>query len=186
MGIVLTKAEKAFLAKYEISPQCVMDGTGLPRKKYAEVLRATGKLLAWGVTPCARQGHRIRNAHGKCVMCYPATLVFSRRHRAPGYVYVAHSPALRIIKIGLTSDNADRVSQLRMHNLGGVNDWKIHRTVFCEKAGEIELAVQQKLAKFQVDTPFSSKEGYCRETFNCGLRTATAALREALASGVNA
>lgn len=182
MGIALTKEEKVFLNKYEIAPQSIMDATGLARKVYGPLLRETGHLLAWGVTPCHKHGHQLRNAHGKCVMCDTSALAFSKRHYEPGYVYVAYSPSLKRVKIGSTKDQDDRVSQLNMHNLGGCNDWVIRKSVYCSKAGQIESGVHKMLAKFQIATPYGSKDGHCRETFKCGLRAATNALREVIST----
>lgn len=182
MGIALTKDEKVFLEKHEISPQSVMEASGLSRKVYATLLKETGHLLAWGVTPCQKYGHRLRNAHGKCVMCHPSALAFSKRHYEPGYVYVAYSASLKRVKIGSTKNQDDRVSQLNMHNLGGFNDWTIHKSVYCVKAGQIESTVQKKLAKFQIDTLYGSKDGCCRETFKCGLRTAINTLRDVIST----
>lgn len=180
MGVALTKEQEAFLNKYEISPLSIMDCTGLLPKVYGPLLKEKGMLLAWGVTPCTKHGHRLRNSRGRCVMCDPATLAYSRRHREPGYIYVAYSPTLKLVKIGMTKDKSDRVRQLNMANLGDFNDWEIRKSVHCQSAGELETAVQRKLAKFQVDTPFASKDGYCRETYKCGLRTAINALRDVI------
>ena len=182
MRLAMTKDAKVFLKKYEISPQSVMDATGLPRKVYGPLLKETGRLLAWGVTPCQKQGHQLRNAHGRCVMCDTSALSFSRRHYEPGYVYIAYSPSLKRVKIGLTKNQDDRLNQLNMHNLGGYKDWVIHKSVYCAMAGQIETAVQKKLAKYQIDTAYASKDGHCRETFKCGRRTAINTLQDVIST----
>ena len=56
----LSAAESKFLTDFGIPPEWVFNATGLPRQAYRDIMRASGQILAAGVTPCNAAGHRHR------------------------------------------------------------------------------------------------------------------------------
>lgn len=179
MSIQLTEQELSFLRHVGISENSVFDATNLPPSKYRTLMKDRSAIIAWGVTPCRAMGHRLRDSHGHCVMCHPASLSHAKRYHVDAYVYVAYSASTRLVKVGYSKDLNDRVRQMSLHKLGGANDWTIFESVLCNDAGRVEANVHNALAKYQYVTEYSAKEGICREVFRCLPRVAVKALRKA-------
>ncbi len=56
----LSAAESKFLLDLGIPPEWVFDAKGMPPRIYRDIMRASGQILAAGVTPCNAAGHRLR------------------------------------------------------------------------------------------------------------------------------
>jgi len=170
----LSKAEMVFLNKHKISLGAVFDATGLGPKDYGVSMRALGKAVAFGVTPCKKKGHTLRSRSGSCVVCAPASISFQSRFNTLAYVYIAGSIELNLIKAGYSSEIEARSFSLNEQNYAGASDWEILFWVKTENAGRIEFNLHSELSKFRCPTTFvrSGKTIDCLETFSCGASTA--------------
>lgn len=179
----LTEAQKAFLTKHQISNSSVLDATGLKPTIYKTIMRELEKVAAFGVTPCKKHGHQLRNRSGHCIQCNPATLAFQARHAKTGYVYVAGSQKLRLIKIGFSGDVDKRMHSLNHLNYASTTDWVCLYWVNSEAAGKLEFESQQIVKPFLKPTSYA-RDGHivkCLETFSCNAKQAINAV-ETLAS----
>lgn len=178
MSINLTEQERSFLKRVGLSIQSVFDATKLSRSVYGRLMKARGKIVATGVTPCKAHGHRLRDSHGHCVMCNPSCLTHAKRHYTAAYVYVAYSACARLLKIGYTETLDDRIRQMNLHKLANANDWILCKAEFCENAGCVEAEVHRALCKYKLETVYGAKQGLSKEVFRCGRKTAINALNK--------
>ena len=65
----LTEEQLAYLQNHKVSLGSVFDATGLGRKDYSAKMKALGKAVAYGVTPCKKAGHTLRSRSGGCIQC---------------------------------------------------------------------------------------------------------------------
>ena len=175
----LSKTNLAFLNKHRISLGAVFDATGLGPKDYGKAMRALGKAIAYGVTPCRKGRHTLRSRSGTCVVCFPASLSFQSRFEALAYVYIAGSLKLNLIKAGYASEISARSSSLNEQNYAGASDWEILFWVKTENAGRIEFNLHTELSEYRSPTSFvrSGEEIDCLETFSCGAFSAIDTLK---------
>jgi hypothetical protein len=175
----LTQEQKEFLDDHGISLGSVFDARGMTRQVYHDEMKALGKVVAIGVTPCAREGHSIRSRHGHCIVCNPATLVFQERWDQDAFVYVAGSLSLRVVKIGFASDVENRITSLRVLGYAGADDWMALYWVETKHAGHHEYKAQQLLKIFAAPTKYvrDDREVDCLETFACDATHAIDAVR---------
>lgn len=178
----LSKLQKIFLAQQGVPLFKVFDATGMGKTEYGEAASALGMVVVYGVKPCKAQGHTLRLRSGHCVECRPAGLGYLLRYDDPGEVYVAHSPTRKVVKIG-TSKNADeRMRHLKSYQYGGVSDWTLVYSQFCEKAGRVEFEAHSRLPNYIVDGAYMKGGSVieCRELFSCGVAIAVKTVRGAL------
>jgi hypothetical protein len=173
--IRLSRSQKEFLDSQNISESKVFDATGIPTKIWKKILVDEGYELAIGVTKCQKQGHGIRNRHGKCAVCTPLNKVFSDRYHDSAYVYIAESKSANMIKIGFSNRPDSRINDIRYEGYGGVKDWTLTKKFKSVKAGKLENRIHQRLATFSDPRPYlkdgKSKDG--KEIFNCTVEVAT-------------
>lgn len=169
---------KAFLVQHHIPRKEVFNATGLTPAEYKVQMKASGNVVAVGVRPCPH-GHVLRTRHNKCVICHPETLSYARRHHEPAEVYLAHSRAGRLFKVGITNHRADRFEQLNGHGIGGHCDWVLLATRTCAEAGQVEHHIHTLLAPYAVREGHRSRSGVSRELFRCSERVVLEAFRQA-------
>jgi len=99
----LTKEQLDFLKSQGVPLSKVFDATGMGPSKYSTVMKDLGMVVAYGVTPCGKAGHRLKTRSGHCVQCKTANLAFQARFDDPGEVYVARSAKQNILKVGTSS-----------------------------------------------------------------------------------
>lgn len=116
----LTKEQTTFLTKHNTAVGSVFDATGLGKNDYRKLMKDLGKTVAIGVTPCKKGNHAMRTRSGHCIQCNPASLAFQKRHSMNGYVYIAGSLELSVIKVGLASDVEERMKSLNRLNYAGL------------------------------------------------------------------
>lgn len=69
-----------------------------------------------------------------------------------GYLYLAKSADLGLIKVGFSGDDPDnRIDIANLEGYGGAWDWQICLTVWADHAGAKEIAVHQSLADFRAE-----------------------------------
>lgn len=121
--------------------------------------------VAYGVTPCAKKNHTLRNKSGNCLQCYPASIGYENNHNRGGYIYIAQSKAGKIIKIGTTENILVRTKTLNEQKYGSQLDWIIPVSREVKKnCGQIEKAMHAKLKEFYVIGRYL-KDGTTQSTY---------------------
>ena len=75
----LTEEQLAYLQKHKVPLGSVFDATGLGRRNYSAKMKALGKAVAYGVTPCKKAGHTLRSRSGGCIQFSPAVATLLRK-----------------------------------------------------------------------------------------------------------
>lgn len=179
----LTKEQIDFLKSQGVPLSKVFDATGMGLSKYGAAMKELGMVVAYGVTPCKKAGHRLKTRSGHCVQCKTANLAFQARFDDPGEVYVALSAKQNILKVGTSTDRYTRVERINAYGYGGASDWVIRFHKQYPKAGRVEYEAHTVLDSFRVARTYN-KDGFmveCRELFQCDLSTAIAAVEQAAA-----
>ena len=147
----LTSEQKEFLSSYGINENEIFNASGLRREEYSVIMRANDFKAAYGVTPCKKNNHSLRNRSGNCLQCYPASIGYEKNHNRGGYVYIAQSKTGEIIKIGTTENILARTKTLNEQKYGSQSDWTIPVAREVSKnCGKIEKALHAELKQFYV------------------------------------
>lgn len=126
----------------------------MPPARYRAIMRASGHVLASGVTPCRAAGHRLRTRAGHCVVCKPVNLLFLLRYHVAMFVYVARSFDLELAKIGVAEDAAARVRSLNDEGYAGGYDWELYGSIHCKNAARVEAVVAVQFRDSQRPIPW--------------------------------
>jgi len=179
-----TEEQLEFFLRHEIPLSQVFDATGYSTGEYKAIMRELGMVVAIGVSPCARSGHTVRTRAGHCAQCGTHNLAFLRRFDDAGYVYVAFSESLQLVKVGTTSDTNARLTTLNYFGYGGAYDWSIQFFSHCQRAGRVEFLAQQALWRYVVwrDYVKQGESVRCQELFKCPAKGAIAAVKNVLES----
>ena len=166
----ITEEQLNFLESHNISLSEVFDATGLSRSQYQPIMKETEKIIAVGVTLCARSSHSMRTGAGHCVQCNTATIAYIERYYKKGHIYIAGSKKEKVVKVGFTSETTNRESSLNKQKYGEIDDWKILFFAMCKNAGKIECNTHKDLNKYLTDRSFvkNHKRNDCYEIFSCG------------------
>ena len=183
----ITKEQLKFLETQKISLDKIFDATGLSKTEYHKSMKEMDKIIAIGVTPCAKFSHSMRTRNGHCVQCNTATIAFLERHYEKGYIYIAGSKKEEVIKVGFASDINNREESLNDEGYGEINDWKILFQVMCKDAGKIEFRTHKKLNKYLINRSYlkNNKKNECYEIFSCSYSLAKKTLDENIGDNNN-
>jgi len=179
----LSSTQLAFIEKMELNLYDLFDASGLRTSEWKLQMKQLGKLVAFGVTPCAAMGHSLRTRAGHCVQCNTANLSYLKRMHEEADVYVAWSKIAQMSKIGLSKDAYIRLESLNYFKYGGVNDWEMKLVYTCENAGEVESKAHRILSGYlNVGVKYmnGNVERFCTEIFKCRLKQALDALEQAV------
>ena len=138
-------------------------------------MKDLGMTIAIGLNPCtARERHTLKDKYGHCVQCETNNFAFQKRYNELGFIYVASSESIGLVKIGTAKDTAKREYSLNNVGYGGCNDWKIQFTQQYEKMGRIEFDVHQSLKTYSVSKEYwrQGNPVECSELFNCSVELA--------------
>jgi hypothetical protein len=165
----ITQEQLNFLEVQKISLDKIFDATGLSKTEYHQIMKEADKIIAIGVTPCAKFSHSMRTRNGHCVQCNTASIAFLERHYDKGYIYIAGSKKEEVVKVGFASDINNREQSLNDEGYGEINDWKIIFQVMCKNAGKIEFNTHKKLNKYLTNRNYlkNNKRNECYEIFSC-------------------
>jgi hypothetical protein len=184
----LTEDQKQFLNSKGVIDSEIFDATNLKKSEYSKLMRELDYKVAYGVTPCAKGNHSLRDRNGNCLQCNPLILAYAKNHNDGGYVYIAHSKSSKLIKIGSTSNISKRGATLKEHQYGSQSDWEIAYYTYVEKKrGAIETEIQTLLKEHYVISHYF-KNGVKQSTyeiFNCSVNKALSLLKEVVAKKVD-
>jgi hypothetical protein len=178
----LTSAQRSFLEHHGIALSSTFDASGMKKSQYAPAMREADKFFAYGLSPCARGGHRLRTRSGNCPECDPASISFALRHLRDAHVYIAGSLRKKLIKVGTSRDLSTlpkRIGILNCDGYGDASDWRLLSNVYAgNNAGRLESAVHRHLedCRMSVDYWHSGKITLGKECFCCSYSTARSAL----------
>ncbi|NHA14603.1 GIY-YIG nuclease family protein [Thioalkalivibrio sp. XN279] len=178
----MNKIERDFIAHHGIPASSIEDLSGLPRTEWRQRMRSTNALVSIAGAPCRAFGHRLRVSGGQCAQCNPHSLGYTRRHRSPGFVYVAFSTELACRKVGTAVDPRARIELLSREKYGGAVDWVLEASFQTDRAGDVETRAQRALKRFRQDGSYR-KEGKsinAKELFCADLQQVRKAIRKAL------
>ena len=170
----LSDDQLVFFAANGLSERDAFDASGMRRAAYQAEMRALKKLVAYGVSPCAKAGHTLRALSGNCLQCNPLNLVFHQRFESSAWLYIAYSEEGEIVKIGVTKNVKTRNKSLRSQAYGGLQDWDIKSAIQVPVAGEIENEIQNALAQHRHFAQYlkNNHRQSTYELFNCSLSDA--------------
>jgi hypothetical protein len=177
-----TSAELAFLHEQRIPESDVFHAEGMPKKLYKPVMEELGAIFVTGSAPCLAAGHTIRTRAGHCAQCDTSRIAYQRRHRSKGFVYVAHSRSLDLVKIGSSKDPLRRVNGLAKMGYGGCADWHLVRHYPSSSVGRVEFNAHAQLESERVPVVYL-RDGFrvcCREAFRVRPSDALRAVERAL------
>ena len=184
----LTEDQKLFLNSKGVIDSEIFDATNLKKSEYSKIMRELDYKVAYGVTPCAKGNHSLRDRNGNCLQCNPLILAYAKNHNDGGYVYIALSKNSKLIKIGSTSNITKRGATLKEHQYGSQSDWEIaHYTYVDKKRGAIEKEIQTLLKEHYVVSHYF-KNGVKQSTyeiFNCSVKKAISILIDVLANNLD-
>ncbi|WP_159080027.1 GIY-YIG nuclease family protein [Methyloceanibacter sp. wino2] len=168
----LTDDQLRSLGRHKLPVDSVLDARGMRTSDWKIELKRQNKSLALVDSPC-QKGHaaRLRLSSGHCVECSPQGVAHWKRHQVPGFVYVAVSRKLRLVKIGIAQLASERADALIKDEYGGADDWQlIYRRKF-DKAGWVEAKAQTSLAEYSSPRTYTRKHHgksvTARELFSC-------------------
>jgi hypothetical protein len=139
----LKTSELSFLRRVSVEAHLTYDVSGMTTAEWKNAMRALGKIIAFGATPCAAHGHRLRTRAGHCAQCNPANISYLKRMDTPGDVYVAWSKSSSFCKIGSALNAYEREVTLRKSRYGGASDWEIALIYTTTHSGELETIAQR-------------------------------------------
>ena len=177
----LTEEQLEFLEEQGISLGSVFDAGGvLRRREYRSEMEALGKVVAIGVTPCAREKHQLRTRSGACAMCNPDALRFQERWSQDALVYIAGSQSAQILKVGFASNVSSRIGSLNSLGYAGINDWEALYWAETENAGLKEYRAHLRLRDYACPRKYTKagRDVNCLETFACDVLNAIRTVRE--------
>ena len=163
-----------FLKHHGIDDSEVYDATNMPTWEYKEMMSLYGYKVATGVSPCSAYGHTLRGSKGHCIICKPEGLNYRSRYNLPGAVYIAHSIKSQLIKVGMTKDSPQkRVRSLNTSGYGGIDDWILIKSRYCQNMGYVENEIKKQFKDFLQPIEFYRNNSWVLETsteiFNCNL-----------------
>lgn len=184
---ILTKEEKDFLKKYNLSPTDFYDARGESVTVYHDKAKAAG--CQFVINSC-QYGHRLKDRSGHCIVCKPAYMTYQRRESGGGIVYVAISG--KYCKVGVTDEknktNKESLSdrEYRLNSEGGyagrtgwrtIKSWPLERNV-----GKVEREAHRLLQQYKAieNYIYSGEKRKAQEIFECSIQTAIDAVKKSI------
>ncbi len=176
----LTKSQIQFLKEQGIGLNQTFDAKGLTKAEYRAKMKPDGKIIAFNVSPCQKEGHTLRTRSGHCAQCNTAHLGFQKRNDDAGFVYIAGTKEGKLIKVGFTSGVEIRSESLNRTKYGGFSDWEILFAISCVNAGELENKIKKELGKYSVSKIYEhdSKKQKTDEIYRCSYSKSKEKLKE--------
>ncbi|MDM9630240.1 GIY-YIG nuclease family protein [Robiginitalea aurantiaca] len=181
----LSKSQLQFLKKQGIEVSQTFDAKGLKKSEYRPRMKATGKIIAYNVSPCNKAGHTLRTRAGHCAQCNTAHIAFQKRNDKPGIVYIAGTREGKLVKVGYTKGVHIRSESLNRTKYGGFSDWEILYAISCVKAGEIEIKAKSSLKAFSASMVYDhdGKDQKTDEIYRCSFDYIKNNLRQVIGNG---
>ncbi len=159
--ITLTNEQKKFLEDFGITMERVINGDGLGKTDCIALMNDFDYEIAYGVSPCQKEGHTLRWKSWHCAQCNTGSRKFSERYTSYGYVYYAYSEKAQLTKVGFCTNMTERRKTLNTKKTGSFYDWVMPTALYCEEnAGFIESLVHKELNLYRIiDTEYKDSDG---------------------------
>lgn len=174
----LDKFQRAFLKEKRVPESLLFDASGMGPSEYHSLMKEQGKLVAFGVRACKKEGHTLRTRNGTCVQCSPRALDELQNYYLPAHIYIAGSQIEKLTKIGRSRQPLKRLTVLNADAYGGARDWRVLCSVLVDSAGTIESELRSSLDCFAVHGTYW-KDGHEQryvECYSCSYLIARVAL----------
>lgn len=160
-----------FLVKYDIEVTDVFDASGMKKKEWREAIEGTDYKLIMNAGFCNKEFHNLKTRAGHCAICNPRNLRLQERYYESGYIYIAHSETLDLIKIGVSNDPDNRIRVMNDQGYGDFNDWTLEYNEYLSKPYQIESAAHNYLNDYRFDITFERLgiTETSREIFDCSI-----------------
>ncbi|WP_353738342.1 GIY-YIG nuclease family protein [Limnobacter sp.] len=179
-AVFLSPSDCDFMHKNGLNFRDVFDARGMAKRQYSKEAKLCNSCVVFVGRACNR-GHFLKLRTGHCPICRPSSFGFSKRYAEPRWVYIAHSPMGRLIKIGIAECVETRLATLVKESYAGFSDWKMKYTIWSESAGKLEADAQTALAKYRMCEEYYYKGQVmlcAREVFRTSVRKARSVLEE--------
>jgi hypothetical protein len=149
----LTKEQKDFIKKHQISEEVLFDANGeqMSEDLKQRMLEAE-KVLAYNVSGCAEHNeYNFTDIEGVFVQGDTDKIPFALRTYKTGYIYIAGSKKTHLIKVGSSNEVKDRIKTLNIATTksGSIDDWELIFQAKTETLGKVERMFQQKLCEYK-------------------------------------
>lgn len=175
----MKKLDQDLIFRIGIDTSLIFNGHGFNTVQCRALMKEKGCKYAYGVSECTNCGHTLRTTSWNCVHCSPSSSRYAPRHYESGFVYIALSNSLGLVKIGTCKVIKNRKKSLNEQKYAGANDWTIIEFIyFPENSGMIEKYIQGNLKKFSVQIAYEKegKQQIANELFNCTINQALSEL----------
>jgi T5orf172 domain len=147
----LSNEQKQFLKNFGIPIEKAIDGNDFSKSDCMALMKDFDYEIAYGVSPCQKEGHTLRWRSWSCAQCNTHHRIFQERHRSYGYVYYAYSEKAQLTKVGYCENMTERRKTLNTRKTGSFHDWIMPTALYCEEnAGLIESLVHKELKVYRV------------------------------------
>lgn len=152
---ILSPEQNSFINSLGIKSSQIFNATNMTRKQYSKVMKDNDFKVAFGVTPCKKGNHTLRNSSGNCLQCFPLSTTYEENYKRSGYIYIAHSTSSNLIKIGSTNNVEARAKSLNNKEYGNCTDWVIYSYIHSEiNCGNLEKKLHSLINKHKVITHY--------------------------------
>ena len=180
----LTKEQKDFIKKYQISEEVLFDanGEGMSEDLKQRMLD-TEKVIAYNVSGCEENSdYNFTNTEGVFVQGDTDRIPFALRTYKTGYIYIAGSKKTHLIKVGSCNEVNDRIKALNIttSKSGNIDDWELILQAKTTVLGKVERMFQQKLSDYKSATQYEKgKLQNGGELYRCSYNKAKDAMNAA-------
>lgn len=170
----LGASERKFCRKHGIPEERLFDASGIRPVDFKEIMEVEEKWAAYGVTPCNREGHVLRNRTNTCLMCDTAAVGFMLRSKIAGYLYVASGASDALMKLGFSRDPLNRLKIANYVGWGGYGDWRLVCYAWSSEGGRIEGQLHSEFSDTRVPLTWerSCRVETTRESYKADLLAA--------------
>jgi hypothetical protein len=147
--IRLDQEARIFCDVHGIPLERLFDASGYTASDFKSVMKDEDKWAAYGVRRC-RRGHALRNRHNTCLMCDTQRVAYLLRAKMSGYLYVASGRNATLMKLGFSTNPANRIKIANYEGWGNCNDWCVRATGWAQEAGALEGELHAELQDIQV------------------------------------
>ena len=145
----MNKETSEFFEKHNIDLKFTIDAMqNVINENFKNLMRSQNKYYAYNTNLCEK-GHNIKSRSNHCLICDSYDIKIYKELYDSGFIYIAGSKKLKLIKIGSSKDNLTVAKrQLSLNDKKGyaeTNDWKILVSYFCDKRGFHEKEIHKLL-----------------------------------------
>jgi len=169
----LTKEQKDFLEKYNLSNNTILDASWMKRSEYSPIMKELEIQIAIGVTPCQKWWHTMRTSFWSCLQCNTQSIAYMTKRNEDAYIYIAGSKKESLLKVWCTKDVNAREKKLNNNYYAWLNDWKMIYSAKYPKSWEIEKKIHTELKKYRYEKNYNCrwKQMISYEIFKCSYKT---------------